>query len=139
LSTRDDGYVAGAKAANLAGSLARIGYGSRMSSKKLSPKLRAWVDARKRHRLSDAHVQMARELGLNPAKLGKLDNHGQEPWKRPLPEFIARLYLKNFGRQRPEVVMSIEQRAAMQDAKQAARREMKRHRTEASAGDRREE
>lgn len=31
---------------------------------------------------------MAREVGLNPGKLGKLSNHGQEPWKAPLPQFI---------------------------------------------------
>jgi hypothetical protein len=34
---------------------------------------------------------MARELGMNPKKLGKLDNHDQEPWKLPLPEFIRKL------------------------------------------------
>ena len=38
-----------------------------------------WIAAQKRHRLSDTHVQMARELGLNPDKLGKIDNHRQEP------------------------------------------------------------
>jgi hypothetical protein len=31
--------------------------------------------------LSHEHVQMARELGMNPKKLEKLDNHHQEPWK----------------------------------------------------------
>ena len=29
--------------------------------------LEKWMAAQKRHRLSDRHVQMARELGLNPA------------------------------------------------------------------------
>ena len=43
--------------------------------KQPSQKLQVWIDARKRHRLSHAQVQMARELGLNPEKLGKLDNH----------------------------------------------------------------
>lgn len=28
-----------------------------------------WIVAQKKHRLSDTHVQMARELGLNPDKL----------------------------------------------------------------------
>ena len=47
-----------------------------MSKKKRMPdKLQAWTVARKRHRLSHPHVQMARELGMNPKKLGKLDNH----------------------------------------------------------------
>ncbi|MGH3615973.1 MAG: hypothetical protein ACRDRK_25950 [Pseudonocardia sp.] len=62
---------------------------------------REWVEARRRHKLSDRHVQQARELGLNPRKLGKIDNHGQEPWKLPLPEFIEQLYMKRFGRRPP--------------------------------------
>lgn len=72
-------------------------------AKALSPRWQRWVDARARHRLSHAHVQMARELGLNPTKLGKLDNHQQEPWKAPLPQFIEHLYAKRFGRERPDV------------------------------------
>ena len=55
-----------------------------------------WAEARRRHRLSERHAQMARELGLNPKKLGKIDNHRQEPWKAPLPEFIEQLYAKRF-------------------------------------------
>ena len=50
--------------------------------------------AQKRHCLSDRHVQMARELGLNPDKLGKIDNHRQEPWKATLPQFIENIYFK---------------------------------------------
>ena len=41
--------------------------------KNLSPKYQPWVDARKRFHLSDMHIQMARELGMNPKKLGKLE------------------------------------------------------------------
>lgn len=77
-------------------------------AKVLPPKLQPWAEARRRHRLSDAHVQMARELGLNPKKLGSIDNHDQEPWKLALPQFIEQLYLKRFGRARPEIVVSIE-------------------------------
>ena len=50
--------------------------------------LQPWIDARRRFRLSHEHVQMARELGMNPKKLGKLDNHDQEPWKLPLPQTL---------------------------------------------------
>jgi hypothetical protein len=71
------------------------------TQKTISPQAQTWVDARKRHHLSHMHVQMARELGLNPRKLGKIDNHRQEPWKAPLPQFIEHLYLKRFGRERP--------------------------------------
>jgi hypothetical protein len=57
-----------------------------MTQNRIPNKLQAWIDARKRHHLSHAHVQMARELGVNPMKLGKLDNHKQEPWKALLLE-----------------------------------------------------
>lgn len=40
---------------------------------------------------SRVHVQMARELGMNPKRLGELDNHEPEPWKLPLPAFIEHL------------------------------------------------
>lgn len=73
----------------------------------LPPKGQAWADARRRHRLSRTHVQMARELGMNPAKLGKLDNHRQEPWKVPLPQYIEQLYVRRFGRERPTRTASI--------------------------------
>ncbi|MGH2668630.1 MAG: hypothetical protein ACRDH5_05835 [bacterium] len=97
-----------------------------MGKKKLSQQLQDWVEARRRFHLSHAHVQMARELGMNPKKLGKIDNHDQEPWKAPLPQFIEHLYEKRFGRERPEVVMSIEKRARARDAKKAARKEARR-------------
>ena len=93
-----------------------------MKMKRLNPKLQAWIDARRRHRLSHAQVQMARELGMNPAKLGKLDNHKQERWKLPLPQFIEHIYRKRFGKSAPETVMSIEDRARLEQQKQEARR-----------------
>ncbi len=43
---------------------------------------------------------MARELGMNPKKLSGLANHRQEPWKRPLSEFIEALYERRFGKRR---------------------------------------
>jgi hypothetical protein len=98
-----------------------------MKKRKLDPKLQAWIDARKRHHLSHAHVQMARELGMNPKKLGKIDNHKQQPWKAPLPDFIEFLYERRFGRCRPENVLSIEalarKRARQEDARRRAKAE----------------
>jgi len=78
---------------------------------------------------------MARELGLNPKKFGKLANHNQEPWKMPLPGFIRHLYFKHYGKQRPDVVVPIEERARQIAAKKAAKRAAKlerksRHQTE---------
>lgn len=71
--------------------------------------LEKWMAAQKRHRLSDKQVQMARELGLNPDKLGKIDNHKQEPWKAPLPQFIEEIYFKRFKREEPETVKPLKQ------------------------------
>lgn len=71
------------------------------------------------------HVQMARELGINPNKFGKLANHRQEPWKVPLPDFIARIYIKRFGKM-PDVVKTVEEVAAAEMAKRGARRLRKR-------------
>lgn len=96
-----------------------------MGKVKIPQALQVWIDARKQFRLSHAHVQMARELGMNPKKLGKLDNHHQEPWKLPLPRFIESLYEKRFGRACPEVVMSIEERARHLAQKREARRSSK--------------
>src|ERR1700732_4870038 len=50
-------------------------------TKALPPDVQAWVTARKRYHLSHTQVQMARELGVTPGKLGKIANHRQEPWK----------------------------------------------------------
>ncbi|MBC8391965.1 MAG: hypothetical protein H8E17_05295 [Deltaproteobacteria bacterium] len=93
--------------------------------KQLSPKYQVWIDARKRHKLSNAHIQMARELGINPKKFGKLDNHKQEPWKAPLPIFIEDLYFKRFGKDRPENVRSIEQMVKDKKKKQFENKQRK--------------
>jgi hypothetical protein len=85
--------------------------------------MQRWIDARKRFHLSHAHVQMARELGMNPRKLGSLDNHKQEPWKAPLPLFIEQIYRKRFGKSQPDRVISIEDRAREIAAKKAEKRE----------------
>ena len=97
-----------------------------MPKKSCPDHLQVWIDARKRFRLSHAQVQMVRELGLNPKKLGKLANQDQEPWKMPLPQFIEHLYRKRFRRDFPEVVMSIEEKAEMERRQKLARREKKR-------------
>ena len=80
-----------------------------MSNNKIPKELQPWIEAKKKHRLSQMHIQMARELGMNPKGFGKLDNHKQEQWKAPLPQFIEHLYLKRFGKKAPDVVLSFEQ------------------------------
>jgi len=56
------------------------------TKKKIPEKYQRWIDARKSYHLSHAHIQMARELGLNPKTLGGLANTKQGLWKLPLPE-----------------------------------------------------
>lgn len=97
-------------------------------------KYRVWIDARKRHKLTHVQIQMARELGMNPKKLGKLDNHRQERWKLPLGQFIEKCYLKRFGKL-PSEVLSIEQRIKLEEEKKTARREAKRLRLESGGKD----
>lgn len=99
-------------------------------NKKLSPKYQVWVDARQKFRLSHRQIQMARELGMNPKKFGGLANHDQEPWKLPLPQFIEELYQKQFGRDEPELIRSIEELVAAQKKKKEERRQRKQRASE---------
>lgn len=91
--------------------------------------LQPWFEARRKFRLSDATVQMARELGLNPQKLGKLAATGGSSWKAPLPDFIARCYERAYKRTRPAEPRSLEQVVADRHARKAAQkaRKLQRH------------
>ena len=90
-----------------------------MSDKQKKPdrKTQEWNEAAKRHRLSPAQVRMARELGLNPKKIGGMDNHRQEPWKMPLKEFIKYLYDKRFGKKRAVADLKIYRKKEKDHAK----------------------
>lgn len=81
-----------------------------------------WIDARKKYRLTDAEIQMARELGLSPKRFGRYSDRKNEPWKKPLREFIADQYEKQFGKRCPDEVKTMEQIAAEHVAKRAARK-----------------
>ena len=111
-----------------------------MSSQKVPQKYQPWVDARKRFKLSHAQVQMARELGMNPKKLGGMANHAQEPWKAPLPQYIESLYRKQFNKDKPDQVRSIEQlvsdnKRKKTERKTAKQREDAEHGANERAGD----
>jgi len=95
----------------------------RAEMKHVPPKLQPWFDARRRFKLTNAEVQMARELGMNPKKFGSLANERQEPWKAPLKEFIASCYRKSFGRSEPQHVFSLEDVVAKEQARREERRE----------------
>ena len=78
--------------------------------RKIPDKYKFWIDARKKYHLSHAQIQMARELGMNPKKIGSLANHNQESWKVPLPDFIEDCYYRRFKKRTPDKVISIENR-----------------------------
>jgi hypothetical protein len=107
-----------------------------MGGIRIPANLQPWIDARQRFHLSHAQIQMARELGLNPKKFGKLANHRQEPWKLPLPQYIEHLYSKRFRKEMPENVASIEERLKKKAAKKLERREAKLERRIQAAAER---
>ena len=78
---------------------------------------------------------MARELGMNPKKFGKIANEKQESWKAPLPSFIEDIYLKRFGRDRPADVKSIEEVFKTKEKKKEERRKEKELQKEADPSD----
>ena len=92
-----------------------------------------WIAARRPHHLSHAQIQMARDLGVDPAKLGELDNHRQEAWKLPLPQFIEEIYFKRFGKRAPDIVMSIEGRIRLEQERKEARRAARQQRATETA------
>ena len=62
------------------------------------------IQAKKKFHLPGVHIQMAKELGMNPKKFGSPANHKQEKWKAPLPEFIEHLYFKRSKKEKPDIV-----------------------------------
>jgi hypothetical protein len=101
---------------------------------RIPTKLKPWFEARRRFKLSHAHTQMARELGMNPRKLGSLANGGQEPWKLPLPEFIVECYHKSFGRSEPEHVRSLEEVVQAEERRRKEKQARKAEKMVISAG-----
>ena len=98
-----------------------------MAKKKRKPnrKMQAWIEARKRHHLTHARIQMARELGMNPKKLGSLDNRDQQPWKMPLRQYIEHLNFKRFDEEWPDIILSIEDKMCRDEEKKVQKREAK--------------
>jgi hypothetical protein len=61
------------------------------------------TEAKKKCRLTQAEIEKAQALGLNPKKL--MANHTfcqQERWKAPVGEWIQEIYEKRFGSQKTQ-------------------------------------
>ena len=55
-----------------------------------------WKEAYKRCRLSTRHIQMAKELGLNPRSIIKNIPSPKQGWKLPVRDWIEQMYNKHF-------------------------------------------
>lgn len=62
---------------------------------------------------------------MNPDKLGKIDNHRQETWKAPLPQFVEEIYFKRFKREAPESIKPLAQIMAEQKKAKEERRKFR--------------
>jgi hypothetical protein len=56
-----------------------------------------WLEAKRRCRLTDEEVRMAKELGFKPHSLIKNIPAKSQPWKAPVGEWIRDLHAKRFG------------------------------------------
>ncbi|MFT8321954.1 MAG: hypothetical protein ABF649_13705 [Bacillus sp. (in: firmicutes)] len=57
-----------------------------------------WAEAKKRCRLNEAEIQMAKELGITPKGLIKVIPEPNQHWKAPVKVWIRELYQEKFGR-----------------------------------------
>lgn len=53
-----------------------------------------WAEAKKRCRLTEDDIRMAKEMGLNPKSLIKNIPNKSEPWKAPVKDWIHDMYEK---------------------------------------------
>ncbi|QQK80098.1 hypothetical protein HUG20_09480 [Salicibibacter cibi] len=56
-----------------------------------------WAEAKKRCRLNQADIQMAKELGMKPKSLIKNIPAPSQQWKAPVKVWVRELYEEKFG------------------------------------------
>ncbi|KAB8139471.1 hypothetical protein F9U64_00100 [Gracilibacillus oryzae] len=57
-----------------------------------------WAEAKKKCRLNQADIQMAKELGMTPKSLLKNIPAPNQQWKAPVKVWVRELYEVKFGR-----------------------------------------
>lgn len=62
-----------------------------------SKKKATWEEAKKRCRLNQQDIQMAKELGMTPKSLMKNIPSPNQQWKAPVKVWIRDLYERKFG------------------------------------------
>jgi hypothetical protein len=81
----------------------------RRTLKETADQLHAWAKAKRRCGLTDAQIQMARELGMNPQRLTESQGSAQGATQMPLTQSIEAHYLRRFKRPQPDSVMPVRQ------------------------------
>lgn len=59
-----------------------------------------WDEAKKKCRIGDEEIRMAKEMGLNPKSLIKNIPNKSEMWKAPVKDWIHDMYEKRNGKSR---------------------------------------
>jgi hypothetical protein len=80
-----------------------------MGMKETADQLHLWFKVKREHALTDAQVQMARELGMNPKRLIESESTTQGLTQTPLSRRIEDLYLKRFKKPLPDAVVPLRQ------------------------------
>ncbi|WP_368659420.1 hypothetical protein AB3Z07_12685 [Metabacillus halosaccharovorans] len=65
---------------------------------KTKNKTDAWKEAKKRCRLNEADIQMAKELGMTPKSLTKNIPSKDQQWKAPVKVWVRNMYEEKFGK-----------------------------------------
>ena len=68
-----------------------------MTKKKVKPKNKKdmlWAEAKRKCRLNNEDIRMAKELGLNPRSLIKNIPSKTQQWKLPVKDWIREMYQK---------------------------------------------
>jgi len=69
-----------------------------VTKKKVKPKNKKdmlWAEAKRRCRLNNEDIRMAKELGLNPRSLIKNIPSKTQQWKLPVKDWIREMYQKH--------------------------------------------
>jgi len=100
-----------------------------VNTKRLVRHLEEWDEAKRRCGLSDAHVQMARELGIGPRRLGSDSDSSAVP----LSQRIEESYVERFHKAVPDPAVALRQllrEARRQERAEAAERRQRKRRAE---------
>jgi hypothetical protein len=65
-----------------------------------------WAEAKKKCRLNEEDIRMAKEMGLNPKSLIKNIPSPREQWKQPVKVWIHEMYEDRYGKKKNKAASS---------------------------------